>query len=512
MNQEQKQGSEIQFWADQAAQEAIAGKKTFTVSSGITPSGEIHIGNLREVLTADVLARALRDQGQTVHFHYIADTFDPLRHVYPFLDAAQYERFVGCPLSRIPCPCEKHESYAEHFLEPFLQSLEALKIRPQVIRADRAYKVGLYRENIFRALEKTDHIRRILKEETGKDTDGQWSPANPVCSACGRLTQTAVLGWSREQGTVRYRCACGHEGEASASGEVKLTWRVDWPARWQALQITVEPFGKDHASKGGSYDTGARIAQEIFNYAAPYPVPYEWISLKGFGDMSSSKGNVVSIARMLTVCPPEVLRYFILKVKPERSITFDPGLPLLNLVDELDDSDNKNRHPRALALATIGEFEAVGIPFKHLITLQQIVGDDPAKVEERLAHTGYRVRSHRQLVERLALAKRWLEQFAPEEVKFSLQPSLPAAAAGLSATQKEFLRSLASELKAGMNGEQIHLLIYSYKERLGLPPEQLFEALYLSLLGKKRGPRAGLFLASLDHAWMVARFQEAARP
>jgi lysyl-tRNA synthetase class I len=106
-----------------------------------------------------------------------------------------------------------------------------------------------------------------------------------------------------------------HTDAVQAAG--KLTWRVDWPARWKVLSVTVEPFGKDHATSGGSYDTGKRIVREVFGAEPPFPVTYEWISLKGQGDMSSSKGNVISIERMLKVVPPEVLRYLIVRTPPE---------------------------------------------------------------------------------------------------------------------------------------------------------------------------------------------------
>src|SRR5438046_9054121 len=86
-----------------------------------------------------------------------------------------------------------------------------------------------------------------------------------------------------------------------------------------------------------SYDTGKRIVREVFGGEPPYPVPFEWIALKGQGDMSSSKGNLVSIVNLTQTIPPEVVRYMVFRVKPMRSITFDPGLPLLNLVDEYDD-------------------------------------------------------------------------------------------------------------------------------------------------------------------------------
>ncbi len=499
------------FWADKAAAEAAGAKDKLVVCCGITPSGPIHIGNLREVLTAEAVHRALKDMGKKSKLIYVADTFDPLRRVYPFLDQSKYEKFIGMPLSQIPCPCEKHENYAEHFLEPFLNSLKTLGVELEVVRADRAYAEGLYTNNIFRSLENTDEIRSILASETGKATPDTWSPANPICSACGRMTGTKVTGFSRESKTVGYECECGHKGDAPAAGGVKLTWRVDWPARWEALGVTVEPFGKDHASKGGSYDTGKLIAKRVFDYDPPYPVPYEWISLKGFGDMSSSKGNVVTIEQMLEVSPPEVLRYSVLKVKPLKSITFDPGLPLLQLIDEVDDETNKNRNQRAIELALTGEFKPLGVPFKHLVMLVQITGPYPEKVKEKLEENGYKNIDLQLLKNRLSLAEKWLQTFAPSDLKFELKESLPKEAENLSKEQKSALAALAEKLFKGITGDQVHEAIYQIKESMGLQPKEIFEAIYIVLLGKAKGPRAGAFLANLDIDWVKNRFKEAAQ-
>ena len=111
-----------QHWADSVAQEVLQTRSRHVLSTGITPSGEYHVGHLREVLTAEGVHRALRDLGANVTMNYIADTMDPLRRVYDFLDPALYADAVGKPLCDLPCPCGHHASYAEHYLEPFLEA------------------------------------------------------------------------------------------------------------------------------------------------------------------------------------------------------------------------------------------------------------------------------------------------------------------------------------------------------------------------------------------------------
>jgi lysyl-tRNA synthetase class 1 len=498
------------FWADQVAEEVLAAKTRFIAATGITPSGEIHIGNLREVVTGDAVVRVLKEMGKDVTFLYIADTFDPLRRVYPFLDPQKYAPHVGKPLSRIPCPKDKYPSYADHYLAPFFTSLKTLDIRVEVVRANEMYEQGRYNAQILRALEQNDRIRAILKEETGKETDETWSPFNPICNACGRMTGTAVLGFDGKKSEVEYRCDCGDTGVVKMAGGGKLTWRVDWPARWQILGVTIEPFGKDHASKGGSYDTGVRIAREVFEYEPPFPIVYEWISLKGGGDMSSSKGNVLSTHEMLEVVPPEVLKYCILRVKPNRSIVFDPGLPLTQIIDEYDDPASPSRNDRAAKLAEVPGTAALGAPFKHMVSLVQTTNDQVSEIANILERTGYKVASLAIVEERARYARKWLNRFAPEEIRFSVQKEVPQEASGLSAEQKKALAFLSDKLAPGMTAEQIHHAIYEAKDLLQLPPDKLFEAIYLSLLGKRKGPRAGFFLASLDAAFVKNRFARVA--
>ncbi|HEU4403109.1 MAG TPA: lysine--tRNA ligase, partial [Candidatus Polarisedimenticolia bacterium] len=497
--------------ADEIAGEILkANPGPHEISTGISPSGEIHIGNLREVITADCVYRALRERGAKVVLNYVADNFDPLRKVYPFLDASVYEKQIGKPLSEFACPCSRHASYADHFLEPFLRSLERMGIEVKVYYADRMYKSGLLVPQILQALKGRDAIARILQECTGRKVEPEWNPFNPICQSCGKMTETLVTGYSEKAETVDYTCACGGRGSVSMRGGGKLTWRADWPARWARIPVTIEPFGKDHATRGGSYDTGARICREVYKAPPPFPVTYEWISFKGKGELKKSKGNILSVHRMLEVVPPEVLRYLVVKTRPMRSIAFDPGLPLLSLVDEFDDAASQERDPRALALSGGDRFTPVGVPFRHLVNVVQMADFDLDQTVVILRRNGYPVQNVEALKERAGYAVRWLREFAPEEVKFSVQRDLPPQASDLDAGQRRFLARLAEALRPGMTGEEIHALVYEIAKEAGLEKATAaFEAIYRAFLGRTKGPRAGWFLAFLERGFVVARLKAA---
>ncbi len=485
-------------WADVIAEELIKKQKKHRIATGITPSGHIHLGNLREMLTADAIRKAIVEKGGEAEIIYIADTFDPLRKRYPFLPQ-DYEKHVGKPLSEIPDPEGCHESYSEHFLQPFLESLEILSIPVTVKKADEMYKSGEYENHIRTSLEKRDEIAKIISEVSGREVNDDWSPFMPICKNCGRLNSTKVVDF--DANGVYYKCACGYEG-FSTFREGKLSWRVDWVARWDILKITCEPFGKDHAAAGGSYDTGKRIAREVFGFEPPYPVVYEWINLKGKGAMKSSKGIVIPVSEIIQILPPEVVRYIIMRVKPEKHIEFDPGVGLLDIFDEFENAIKRN--DRSVKLSVFGDVTYSDIPFRHLIVVGQIANWDYEKVIEILSRN-YEVDENvrRDVKRRLKYAKAWIEKFAPDSMKFEVKDKVDVK---LTQNEIDFLTRFAEKLKNDMSAEAIHKLIYEVANEKNMKPSKAFQAIYKAILGKTHGPRAGYFIKLLGVEFIKKRF------
>jgi lysyl-tRNA synthetase class 1 len=500
-------------WADRAAEQvASRGVQAPVVCTGISPSGQFHIGHLREILTGDALTRALVDSGVSARLVFVVDNLDPLRKVYPFLDPAVFAARIGHSLCELPAPSGAG-TYDEFFLAPFLEALDQLRVRAEVLRADRMYASGVMDQVIFTALEATSTLAAVLQEITGAESKPGWSPWNPRCTACRRLDQGQVLGWDRQAGTIHSRCAaCQSESIQPARTGGKLTWRVDWPARWKALGVSAEPFGKDHASKGGSYDTGVAICERVFHCEPPFPLVYEWIALKGQGDMSSSKGNVLSAAELLQMIPAEVVRYLVMKTRPGRGISFDPGLPLLKLVDEVDDRAASDRDDRALELSRAAGFKPVGVPYKHLVLVAQIAQFDLDRTLAILEQNGYRDLDREAVADRIARARVWVERFAPEDQRVVVPATLPDAARQLAPEQKSFLKDLAATVRPLEDGEAIHNAIFARAQGPdGIGTKRAFEAVYRSLLGRDKGPRAGAFIAFLGPGWVADRFEAASQ-
>ncbi len=504
----------FKHWGDKFVDELIEkrGNGPFLVASGISPSGRIHVGNCREVVTADIIYRILLERGIKTDFIFVADDYEPLRKVYPFLDENIFAQYVGCPISEIPAPSgEENLTYSDYFLKPFAKALKELKIPAKIIRASNLYRDGVLKTQIIQALKQRDKIAEILTRVTGKEIDEKWSPFVPHCRECGCMNAAILNDWNEKDLTFSYSCKkCGAEKTMPIIGNGKLTWRVDWPARWAALGVDVEPFGKDHGGKGGSYDTGKEFAKEIFDKEPPFPIIYEWIRLKGLGDMSSSKGNVVAIEDVLEVVPPDVLRYFITRPAPKTSLSLDLVKQLLNLVDEVDDETKKQRDARAVELSQSGGFKPIGIPFNHLINVFQVAQENVDKVKQILTRTGYSWSSDEALEERCNYAKKWLENFATDDYKFSVIDFSPETAKELSEEQKKVLGLIANWLAENptADGDEIHQAIYNISKENEIGMGKICQTFYQVTIGKNRGPRAGWFIAMIGTDFVSKRLKE----
>lgn len=499
------------FWGEAIAQSLLRKSKTksFVLATGITTSGPIHLGNLREILTGDVVFKVLKEKGKRVTFLFVADDFDPLRKVYPFLPL-KYEKYIGSPYFLIPAP-EGKGNYSQYFLQPFLESLRKLDIKPKVVLASKLYRSGKMTTVIRQALKKRDEIAAILEKTTGRQIPADWSPFQPLCQKCRKVSSTKVTLVLLAKNKVKYLCrGCGKTGWADFSqGQGKLSWRVDWPARWKVLKVNVEPMGKDHASAGGSYETGKEIAEKIFDSPPPYPISYERVMLRGTGAMHSSTGTAISVDAALKFMSPSLIRYFIIRSHPERHIEFEPAKDWLNLSEGLFNLWRKN--PKS-ALGRISFTPKNYIPLlpRHLIMSIQAAAGKTAEIKRILRQTKT-VFSPPGLKEEVARSLVWLAKFASEKEKFELAKKIPSKMR-LTLPQKELLTKIIQYFqKNKVAADKLHNFIYETGQSLGLSPKETFRPLYQTFLGKEQGPKLGWFLAILDKKWLVKRLQEAVK-
>jgi lysyl-tRNA synthetase, class I len=477
-------------WAERVAEGL--GEGPHVVVTGISTSGHIHVGNLREVLVGEAVANALRARGEEVRFVFHADTIDPLRKIAPGIPE-RFEEFIGHSLSRVPDPEGCHLSYAEHFLAPFEEALREMEMDIEVLRSHELYEDGVYTEVTREAIDHTEELREILQKVTGRKMPEHWSPYLPRSAETGKLTGHRILEHVPEANKVVFEDEDGFEEAADYSrGEGKLGWRVELAARWKALGVTFEPFGKDHTTSGGSTETADRMAREVFHYPVPGRYEYEWIGIKGRGDMSSSRGIVLLPKDLLRIMPPDALRRIVLGRDPSRRSDLELGEGFPRFMDEYR--------------AETGE---PFVPFTHLVTVAQTVGEDVDVAAEILRRGGYEeaARDKEKLARDLAYALNWVEEWAPESMRLRLLSVDEAreTARDLDDEQRAYLAAVAEKLSPEMSGDEVQDLLYSTAVERGIKPKKAFAAVYTVLLGKKSGPKAGPFVASLPFEMVCGR-------
>jgi lysyl-tRNA synthetase class 1 len=295
--------------------------------------------------------------------------------------------------------------------------------------------------------------------------------------------------------------------------------------------VTIEPCGKDLATAGGSRDRADAIAREIFEREPPLRVDYEFLNVGG-KKMSTSKGRGTAAHRIVEVLPPEPLRTLMIRSRPNHAIDFEPEgtdqVPrLFDEYDRLGDAvagrDVKGELPPGFAsvfryalrapdvdLGT--EAAAFRAPFAHLAFLIQVPGADVPELMATEKGSPLSARETADLLERISAARVWLDEYAPERARMTVQAEVPAATADLTQDQRNFLQALAAAIGAGSprGGDAWQNTIFSTAATTGLPAGRAFAALYLAFLGRPNGPRAGWLLASLAPDFVVARLRQTA--
>ena len=525
------------FWAEAIADEIEAREpeEPIVIKGGVSPSGVAHLGNFNEIMRGYFVAEVLRDRGFEVRQVFTSDDRDPLRKLPRKLadpdgaivglgdvDAGALGRNLGKPYTDIPDPFGESDSYAAHFAALLKADADRLGVPVEMLSNTELYEDGTFEPVVERVLERADDARAVLSEYQSK-VDADYVPFNPICSNCGKVTET-VTAVDVDAGTVDYVCTdmtaggdtiegCGFEGTATFR-EGKLPWRFEWPAQWQVLGVDFEPFGKDHAE--GSWPSGEEIARTVLEVEPPVPMTYEWFTLNGEA-LSSSAGNVITVPEILELLEPAVLRYFF-ALDPRRARDLDVSV-LDQLVDDFD------RFERAYfgavddeSVAAVAERaypyvvseireDRVRLPYTFAAVLGMT--DDRDLRIEMARNEGYVDDDTPEwaieaALERVDRARAWAERM-DNAYNYRLQETLPAVEFDDEVVAA--LDDLADFVAAGHDGEAIQEEIYETARRHGIEVPAFFEAGYLLFFDKPEGPRLGEFLGELDAEFVERRLR-----
>ena len=507
-------------WVARLADEVIAESdrrapgKPVVVASGLSPSGPIHLGNLREVMFPHLVADEVRRRGVDCDHLLSWDDFDRLRRVPTGFDPSWAE-YVGKPLSAVPPPPgSPYPSWAEHFKAPMADALARLGIEYRGISQTQMYTSGAYVEQVLLAMRERERIDAVLAQfrtkatprpavppggavlsesdeaaaelaaegsgaaaEDDGGTGAGYFPYKPYCSVCDR-DLTTVTGYNDDTTELTYTCACGHAETVRLTEyhRGKLVWKVDWPMRWAYEGVIFEPSGVDHQSPGSSFVVGGRLVSEIFGGQQPIGPMYAFVGISGMAKMSSSRGGVPTPADALAIMEEPVLRWLYARRRPQQAFTIAFDTELHRLYDEWDAVERKMAEGSASDLDASSYDRAVRtaarelprtprpLPFRMLASVADITTGHPEQMLRILSDTDpdHPIDSLDQVRPRLDRAQAWVDTQLPADQRTRLrpEPDLDALAA-LADAQRGALKLLVDGLDEHWSLEGLSRLVYA---------------------------------------------------
>ncbi|WP_130799332.1 lysine--tRNA ligase [Streptomyces otsuchiensis] len=526
-------------WVSRSADEVIAEAerrapgKPIVCASGLSPSGPIHLGNLREVMTPHLVADEIRRRGHQVEHIISWDDYDRFRKVPAGIAGvdSSWAEHIGKPLTAVPAPPgSPHPDWATHFKDAMVRSLAELGVEFRGISQTEQYTSGAYREQILHAMRERRAIDAVLDryrtkgKDTGKDDKGKgkpkqgqkpvdeaelaaaegsgaaaeddgageggagYFPYKPYCAVCGK-DFTTVTAYDDDTTELTYRCECGHT-ETVLLREYdrgKLVWKVDWPMRWAYEGVDFEPSGVDHSSPGSSFVVGGQIVREVFGGSQPIGPMYAFVGITGMAKMSSSKGGVPTPGEALEIMEAPLLRWLYARRRPNQSFKIAFDQEIQRLYDEWDALAKKigqgQAQPADLAAynravgTAAGELPATErrLPYRMLASVVDITTGDEQQTLRILAELDPAdpVTSLDQVRPRLDRAAHWIATQVPAEQRTRVREEPDTELlASLDDEQRASLALLLDRLDGHWSLDGLTTLVYGVpKIQAGLEPD-----------------------------------------
>ncbi|MFD5734254.1 lysine--tRNA ligase [Streptomyces sioyaensis] len=554
-------------WVSRFADEVIAEAerrapgKPVVCASGLSPSGPIHLGNLREVMTPHLVADEIRRRGYEVRHLISWDDYDRYRKVpagVPGVDES-WAQHIGKPLTAVPAPAgSAYPNWAEHFKAAMSEALAELGVEYDGISQTAQYTSGVYREQILHAMKHRADIDAILgqyrtkkapakksqkpvdeaeleaaegsgaaSEDDGSGGSAGYFPYKPYCGQCEK-DLTTVTSYDDESTELAYTCTeCGF-GETVRLSEFnrgKLVWKVDWPMRWAYEGVIFEPSGVDHSSPGSSFVVGGQIVREIFDGAQPIGPMYAFVGISGMAKMSSSRGGVPTPGDALKIMEAPLLRWLYARRRPNQSFKIAFDQEIQRLYDEWDKLESKVAEGTALpadaaahsraARTAAGELPRTPrpLPYRTLASVADITAGHDEQTLRILGELdpANPVTSLDETRPRLDKAEHWINTQVPAEQRTIVRDEPDEEQlATLDEQARGSLRLLLDGLDTHWSLDGLTTLVYGVpKVQAGLEPDAkptpelkvaqraFFALLYHLLVGRDTGPRLPTLLLAV---------------
>jgi lysyl-tRNA synthetase class 1 len=518
-------------WYDKAADELIKREKKLKRSldlmrteSGLGASGFPHIGSIGDALRNYGLTLALQARGYTSEYIAFADDKDGLRKI-PEGMPDELGQYLGFSVAQIPDLFgDCHFSFGEHMSSLLKEALDMNGVVYTPKSAYKTYQEGLLNDEIITILDNKEKVGKIIERVTGQEKYLDNLPYFVVCEECGKLYTTYAHDYNPETQTVEYECkgmevkglwqeGCGHKGEVNVlGGKGKLPWKVEFGARWHALDIRFEAYGKDIAD---SVYVNDAICREIFEWEPPMHVQYEMFVDPGGKKISKSAGNVFTPQVWYRYGSMQSLNLLIYKRFVGTKSGSVDDIPAH--MDELDDLEDvyfgkKKVKDQMEYYKLTGLYEychllnpptepEVHIPFNLMVNLAQVAppGNEVEFMKAKLEEYEFFKETDKGIDERIQRTLNWVTEVADEE-RVSIE---------LTDIQRQIVQGIIEELRAAENVEAYQGSIFAVTQALDLKARDVFPVVYQILLGKERGPRFGPYVGLVGKDSVIKSLEQA---
>jgi lysyl-tRNA synthetase class 1 len=506
-------------WYDKTAAELLERERKLgrqidliKTEMGIGISGIPHIGHIGDASRAYAVALAVQTQGHNSEMIAFADDKDGLRKV-PVGLPSELENYLGFPVRAIPDPFKCHGSFAEHMINLLLEAFDKCGIEYKLMSAEELYRKGVFNKEIETILNNAKRVGELIKEELGQEKFETKLPYFAVCRNCGRIYTTNAYEYKPEEHKVLYRCegmevkgqwfkGCGYEGEVDfTKGEGKLAWKVEFAARWKALDIRFEPYGKDIAA---SVKINDRICLEILGFEPPMHAQYEMFLDKSGKKISKSAGNVFTPQVWFRYGSPQSLLLLMLKrFVGTRTLSVTEIPQYMNEFDDLEDiyfgKTQVSEKKESAKLKGLYQYcwmlkpskkPALHVPYNLLVFLAKVApkGSENDYIAQKLREYGYiKNELPKELTERIGYAFNWVIDFEEiTETSIKLNPE-----------EIKALGNLIQALQKTDDENEIQTAIFTIAKAHDIKPAKFFKTLYTILLSAPQGPRLGPYIVTM---------------
>ena len=465
--------------------------------TGYGPSGLPHIGTFGEVLRTTMIRRAFEVISDIpTRLICFSDDMDGMRKVPGNVpNQEMLQENLQRPLTSVPDPFGEYESFGHHNNAMLRRFLDTFGFDYEFYSARDYYASGRFDEILLRAAERYDRLMEIMLKSLREERQQTYSIFLPIHPETGRVLYVPMKHVDGSKGEITFDDEDGREWTLPVTGgNVKLQWKPDFGARWAALGVDFEMYGKEHATNEKIYDAICRA----LGGTPPNHFSYELFLDAEGAKISKSAGNGISIDEWLEYAATESLSYFMyLKPKTAKRLHFDV---IPKMVDEYHqqlrayaDQDAKGRMANPVFHIhghNVPSSDMV-VPFSMLLNLASVSG-----AEDKDTLWGFIRRyapdatpeANPQMDQAVGFAVRYYNDFVKPGKVFRAPTDEERAAL-------EELRDVLKTYDGPVDDEALQSVVYAVGRDKFDPLRGWFTALYEVLLGASQGPRFGGFIA-----------------